>query len=123
MLASIRESINFMSCLNHPLIVGCYSCSEDEEKIAVVSEYTPSLLYEHLSEQGKLHPADIQQYLKQIIEATIILHESNRAHGNLNPIQVGLNMAVCKIRMSLNSYPSFKDEFIKDVHAIGMIGY
>ena len=65
----------------------------------------------------------MRNYLKQIIEGTIILHENNRVHGQINPIQIGCSMGICKIRISLTSQNYEFSNFLKDIHQIAMVGY
>ena len=87
--------------LDHASVASTYRYIEDRDKISIFQEYLPTLLYDELMSKKKLPISTVRNYLKQINEAIVILHENSRSHGNLTPLQVGSNMGLCKVRVSL----------------------
>ena len=103
---SVYSSLNFLMNIDHSSIASVYKTVEDKDKISVFQEYLPTLLYDELMSKKRLSIETIRRYLKQIIEAVVILHENNRFHGNLTPLQIGCNMEVCKVRVSITTIAS-----------------
>ena len=86
MLDQFCSEIRLHSCLDHPNIVKFYGCFEEKEDVYLVLEYmNGGTLFDYLNEVNYLGVREAVEYLRDIIEALVYMHEKSIAHRDIKP--------------------------------------
>lgn len=114
---NMERELEILKVIEHPNLVSFNEYFEDVENVHIVTEYLNGEdLLSYTIKKGKtcLPEEEIAEVVKQIIEATIYLHENNIVHRDLKPenfLFANLNSNFIKIiDFGLSTYISEQDE-------------
>lgn len=86
MVEQFCNEIRLHSCLDHANIVRFYGCFEEGEDMYLVIEYmNGGTLFDYLNEVNCLGLRETVEYLRDIIEALVYMHEKSIAHRDIKP--------------------------------------
>ena len=72
--------------MNHPNIVKFYGFFEEKESFYMILEYmNGGTLFDYLNIVGTLKIKEAVEFLKDVVEALIYMHEKSIAHRDLKP--------------------------------------
>jgi hypothetical protein len=81
-------------------------------------------IYEELKVKGQLCLKEIKNYLSDLIEGLVFLHENDIIHGNVNIFGVFINFSECKIKLNITDIveEDTKDlDFKSDIASLAIV--
>jgi serine/threonine protein kinase len=98
MVSQFIEEIRLHSSLDHPTIVKFYALLEKKDSFYLVIEYlNGGTLFDYQNEVGALGVKQAVDFLKDIIDALIYLHEKSIAHRDLKPENIVICNGIAKV--------------------------